>query len=168
LRPSLQQRLPGAEGPPEGCSTAPRHAACGGPILALTILILFSGVPVLVPVRASPVPSVKKERKKTDKPRRGMADGGGGQGPHLHEQDFGRTIRGTGGPLLLLTTDTTGSQRGARCCARSAENSFLNPPAGPMPPFPPTPLWARACPLHSQRAAWPRPLIRPLSRPSTR
>ena len=28
LRPSLQQRLPGAEGPPEGCSTAPRHAAC--------------------------------------------------------------------------------------------------------------------------------------------
>ena len=32
LRPSLQQRLPGAEGPPEGCSTAPRHAACGGPI----------------------------------------------------------------------------------------------------------------------------------------
>ena len=32
LRPSLQQRLPGAEGPPEGCSTAPCHAACGGPI----------------------------------------------------------------------------------------------------------------------------------------
>jgi len=32
LRPSLQQRLPGAEGPPEGCSTAPRHAACGGPV----------------------------------------------------------------------------------------------------------------------------------------
>ena len=32
MRPSLQQRLPGAEGPPEGCSTAPRHAACGGPI----------------------------------------------------------------------------------------------------------------------------------------
>ena len=32
LRPSLQQRLPGAEGPPEGRSTAPRHAACGGPI----------------------------------------------------------------------------------------------------------------------------------------
>ena len=31
-RPSLQQRLPGAEGPPEGRSTAPRHAACGGPI----------------------------------------------------------------------------------------------------------------------------------------
>ena len=23
-------------------------------------------------------------------------DRGGGQGPHLHEQDFGRTIRGTG------------------------------------------------------------------------
>ena len=32
LRPSLQQRLPGAEGPPEGCTTAPRHAACGGPL----------------------------------------------------------------------------------------------------------------------------------------
>ena len=32
LRPSRQQRLPGAEGPPEGRSTAPRHAACGGPI----------------------------------------------------------------------------------------------------------------------------------------
>ena len=32
LRPSLQQRLPGAEGPPEGCTTAPRHAARGGPI----------------------------------------------------------------------------------------------------------------------------------------
>ena len=24
-------------------------------------------------------------------------------GPHLHEQDFGRTIRGTSGALLLLT-----------------------------------------------------------------
>ena len=32
LRPSLQQRLPGAEGPPEGCTTAPCHAACGGPL----------------------------------------------------------------------------------------------------------------------------------------
>ncbi|EOD17020.1 hypothetical protein EMIHUDRAFT_244540 [Emiliania huxleyi CCMP1516] len=39
---------------------------------------------------------------------------GRGQGPHLHEQDFGRTIRGTGGALLLLTRDTTDSQRGAR------------------------------------------------------
>ena len=29
LRPSLQQRLPGAEGPPEGCSTAPRPALAG-------------------------------------------------------------------------------------------------------------------------------------------
>ena len=39
-----------------------------------------------------------------------------GKGPEgdLHEQDFGRTIRGTGGALLLLTRDTTGSQRGAR------------------------------------------------------
>ena len=32
LRPSLQQRLPGAEGPPKGCTTDPRHAACGGPL----------------------------------------------------------------------------------------------------------------------------------------
>ena len=40
----------------------------------------------------------KKERKHTPQTR----DRGGGQGPHLHEQDFGRTIRGTGGALLLL------------------------------------------------------------------
>ena len=52
----------------------------------------------------------EKERKKTDKPKRGMGE----EDPHLHEQDFGRTIRGTGGALLLLTRDTTGSQRGAR------------------------------------------------------
>ena len=72
--------------------------------------------------------SPEKERKKTDNPREGWEDGterkkenrhakrgmGRGQGPHLHEQDFGRTIRGTGGALLLLTRDTTGSQRGAR------------------------------------------------------
>ena len=38
---------------------------------------------------------------------------------HLHEQDFGRTIRGTGGALLLLTRDTTGSQRGARWAPNS-------------------------------------------------
>jgi len=55
LRPSLQQRLPGAEGPPEGCSTAPEgcstaphHAACGGPIpergRVCKILILFATV----------------------------------------------------------------------------------------------------------------------------
>ena len=54
--------------------------------------------------------SLKKESKQTTQTR----DRGGGQGPHLHEQDFGRTIRGTGGALLLLTRDTTGSQRGAR------------------------------------------------------
>ena len=54
----------------------------------------------------------KEKRKKTDKPRRGMGEED--RGPHLHEQDFGRTIRGTGGALLLLTRDTTGSQRGAR------------------------------------------------------
>ena len=30
---------------------------------------------MLVPVRASPVPSVKKERKKTDNPREGWEDG---------------------------------------------------------------------------------------------
>jgi len=37
-----------------------------------------------------------KERKKTHKPKRGMGEEDT-QGPHLHEQDFGRTIRGTGG-----------------------------------------------------------------------
>ena len=56
--------------------------------------------------------SMYVERKKENRhAKRGM---GRGQGPHLHEQDFGRTIRGTGGALLLLTRDTTGSQRGAR------------------------------------------------------
>ena len=52
-----------------------------------------------------------KRKKENRHAKRGM---GRGQGPHLHEQDFGRTIRGTGGALLLLTRDTTGSQRGAR------------------------------------------------------
>ena len=50
LRPSLQERLPGAEGPPEVCTTDPRHAACGGPL-------------------------PKKKRKKTDNPREGWEDG---------------------------------------------------------------------------------------------
>ena len=58
----------------------------------------------------------KKERKQTN-PDEGW--GRTGQGPHLHEQDFGRTIRGTGGALLLLTRDTTGSQRGARWAPNS-------------------------------------------------
>ena len=49
-RPSLQQRLPGAEGPPEGRSTAPRHAACGGPIPSSRgpVLILFLREPSLL------------------------------------------------------------------------------------------------------------------------
>ena len=38
-----------------------------------------------------------KERKQTQ-----TRDRGGGQGPHLHEQDFGRTIRGTGEEVRLL------------------------------------------------------------------
>ena len=42
LRPSLQQRLPGAEGPPEGRSTAPRHAAYGGPIPRSPWEVLYS------------------------------------------------------------------------------------------------------------------------------
>ena len=64
------------------------------------------------PLHATPLAAVLlKERKKTDTPNEGWDEG---QGPHLHEQDFGRTIRGTGGALLLLTRDTTGSQRGAR------------------------------------------------------
>ena len=40
-------------------------------------------------------PREKKERKKTDNPNEGWGRTGG-QGPHLHEQDFGRTVRGTG------------------------------------------------------------------------
>ena len=44
-RPSLQQRLPGAEGPPEGRSTAPRHAACGGPIPSSRGPVLISFLP---------------------------------------------------------------------------------------------------------------------------
>ena len=56
-------------------------------------------------------PRLKELKKENRQTKRGM---GGGQGPHLHEQDFGRTIRGTGGALLILTRDTTGSQRGAR------------------------------------------------------
>ena len=50
LRPSLQQRLPGAEGRPEGRSTAPtapRHVACGGPIPRLRCAI-FSFSPLAV------------------------------------------------------------------------------------------------------------------------
>ena len=42
----------------------PRRSCLGG----------SRGVPVLVPVRASPVPSVK-ERKKTDNPREGWENG---------------------------------------------------------------------------------------------
>ena len=61
-------------------------------------------------VRLERISERKKERKQSAQTR----DGGGGQGPHLREQDFGRTIRGTG-VLLLLTRDTTGSQRGAPC-----------------------------------------------------
>ena len=38
-------RLPAAEGPPEGCSTAPRHAACGGPITAPLHPRYFSSQP---------------------------------------------------------------------------------------------------------------------------
>ena len=56
-------------------------------------------------------PHWSRKKKENRHAKRGM---GRGQGPHLHEQDFGRTIRGTGGALLLLTRDTTGSQRGAR------------------------------------------------------
>ena len=36
---------------------------------------------------------------------------GRGQGPHLHEQEFGRTIRGTGGALLLLTREGRKKER---------------------------------------------------------
>ena len=42
----------------------------------------FDGLPVLVPVRASPVPSKRKKEDRQTQTR----DGGGGQGPHLHEK----------------------------------------------------------------------------------
>ena len=71
-RPSLQQRLPGAEGPPEGRSTAPRHAACGGPIpSARGPVLIFALRPRWRPLRASvagsllaarPWPAVQESR----------------------------------------------------------------------------------------------------------
>ena len=66
LRPSLQQRLPGAEGPPEGCTTDPRHAACGGPLPSCAERTWSTW---------SAVSNRKKERKKTDNPREGWEDG---------------------------------------------------------------------------------------------
>ena len=50
--------------------------------------------PPITPIQGVEYGNVKKERKNR---RTQTRDGGGGQGPHLHEQDFGRTIRGTGG-----------------------------------------------------------------------
>ena len=71
------------------------------------------------------------KKKENRQPKRGMGEEDR-QGPHLHEQDFGRTIRGTGGArLLLLTRDTTGSRRGARGLptplAVSSQSSDLPP-----------------------------------------
>ena len=66
-----------------------------------------------------------KERKKENRQTQ-TRDGEGGQGPHLHEQDFGRTIRGTGGALLLLTrVGTEGSY------ARPAPRRFFSPASPP-------------------------------------
>ena len=39
-------------------------------------------------------------------------DGGGGQGPHLHEQDFGRTIRGKGRKRKKENTKPKGGMGG--------------------------------------------------------
>ena len=65
LRPSLQQRLPGAEGPPEeGCTTD--HAACGGPLKERK---KENG-----PLPSSAEGPWKKERKKTDNPREGWEE----------------------------------------------------------------------------------------------
>ena len=88
-------------------------------LLLIKLFTVRLGLGVVMPIVAVCPPSggeelicIEKERKKENRhAKRGM---GRGQGPHLHEQDFGRTIRGTGGALLLLTRDTTGSQRGAR------------------------------------------------------
>ena len=52
--------------------------------------------------RAQSVAGVLERGEKKKQSRQTQTrDGGGGQGPHLHEQDFGRTIRGTGGALLV-------------------------------------------------------------------
>ena len=66
-RHSLQQRLPGAEGPPEGRSTAPRHAACGGPIpssrgrVLITFLTHNSKIPRYVPgIRCADTASLER------------------------------------------------------------------------------------------------------------
>ena len=37
--------------------------------------------------------------------------------------EHGRPIRGTGGALLLLTRDTTGSQRGGRCTVETPNST---------------------------------------------
>ena len=54
-----------------------------------------------------------KERKKENRPtKRGMRMGGRGQGPHLHEQDLGRTIRDTGEREWGAHRDTEGGWAG--------------------------------------------------------
>ena len=57
---------------------------------------------------------VAERKKENRQPKRGIGEEDRVHTLHLHEQDFGRTIRGTGGALLLLTRGTTGSQRDAR------------------------------------------------------
>jgi len=130
LRPSLQQRLPGAEGPPEGCTTAPRHAACGGPLPSSAEgRALFIGVPVCVPVavRASPRPCCK-ERKQTTQTR----DRGGGQGPRLHEPLRKKENRQTKGGMGGRHAATTQGFQGEKCVVlavahpRASTTSYLS------------------------------------------
>ena len=63
------------------------------------------------------LPEAQKERKKENRhAKRGM---GRGQGPHLHEQDFGRTIRGTGVRWGSPAPDKGHDRLAARCTVDS-------------------------------------------------
>ena len=91
----------------------------------------------------------KKERKKTEEQ---TSDRGGGQGPHLHEQDFGRTIRGTGGALLLLTGPP---DKGATSRFFASFFRLQKSPQHPHPTPPPPPTYLLRGPLGRSKADLP-------------
>ena len=89
----MRERDGGCEVPP-GCSKAAATWVVGGAPGHLSAHNL----------------SAQQERKKENKqPKGGM---GGGQGPHLHEQDLGRTIRDTGERERGAHRDTEGGWAG--------------------------------------------------------
>jgi len=93
----------------------------------------------------------KKERKQTTQTR----DRGGGQGPHLHEQDFGRTIKGTqvgkkkptrsqgALPTRRSSTTTTTPAPSQSASGATSASSPTTPPTTP----PPTATHAAPAPL---------------------